>query len=724
MTAPKEWLTANEIAKACLPGLPTTKRRINTYILQNNWQTAHRGLSNDLPVARRRVGRGGGWEYHIDILPPPARAALDLTPVNECVAKVSSQGGVKAFVSLPRPSRPASAKTAVRMVVMALFRRLEIPPSRSAAFVKSYNSRQLDLPSWFYEVIPQIAVRSIERWACKVHNEGSLTVLSDDTSRRGRKCVIETASGGEPAKYVIALKVKQPHLSLSIIRDLLQAKWPKGLMTPQGEVVDIPTLRTLQTWWKGWRRDNPGAFTYHTDPDKWRSKYEPCGVGAYRWVKALNQLWEIDASPADVLLADGKRWTVYVGIDVWSRSMVAMVAPTARSSAVRALTRKMILALGVPTTVRTDNGSDFKAFNSLHALAALGISHDVCDPREPAKKAIVERAIGTLNRSCLQLLDGYIGASVADRKKIEARLAAQKRGERPVILESSSLSASDLQAHLDAWIANRYDKKVHSTLAQTPEARRASWTKPVAVIENERALDVLLADLAGKDGLRVVTKQGLSIERGWYGASALGAHVGQKVLVRHSPEDWGRVWVFTAAGTEFIAEAICYERAGINSREAADQLREAKVQAKAHARKVIGRAKDMRGLSNSLAALAHQPATNLHTLPRAGSSHKTPALEAATQSIRKRTWTASKEDLAAQADLKRCLAQKATSKQETPKERFTRARHLEDRLEQGKPVEVSDVQWLQRYQTTAEYEGHAVLFKAFSPTPTVAEAIK
>ena len=63
------WWTAAELAEARLPGLPTTKRRINALAERECWQAAE-------GKARRRAGRGGGWEYHWHLLPLSARTRL------------------------------------------------------------------------------------------------------------------------------------------------------------------------------------------------------------------------------------------------------------------------------------------------------------------------------------------------------------------------------------------------------------------------------------------------------------------------------------------------------------------------------------------------------------------------------------------------------------------------------------------------------------------------
>ena len=63
-----EWLTARELADIKLAGLPATARAFQIMAKRENWKN----LGSE--KARKRKGRGGGWEYHISCLPAEAQA--------------------------------------------------------------------------------------------------------------------------------------------------------------------------------------------------------------------------------------------------------------------------------------------------------------------------------------------------------------------------------------------------------------------------------------------------------------------------------------------------------------------------------------------------------------------------------------------------------------------------------------------------------------------------
>lgn len=70
----KSWFTAAELADLALPGLPTSKRKINERADAENW--ALKVDDNGEPRARPRKGRGGGLEYHLSLLPTAAKGEL------------------------------------------------------------------------------------------------------------------------------------------------------------------------------------------------------------------------------------------------------------------------------------------------------------------------------------------------------------------------------------------------------------------------------------------------------------------------------------------------------------------------------------------------------------------------------------------------------------------------------------------------------------------------
>lgn len=69
LTPSQEWWTAEELASAGLPDLPASRQGVEAAIKRLQWRA-------DPNHARRRAGKGGGWEYSWRLLPDRAKRKL------------------------------------------------------------------------------------------------------------------------------------------------------------------------------------------------------------------------------------------------------------------------------------------------------------------------------------------------------------------------------------------------------------------------------------------------------------------------------------------------------------------------------------------------------------------------------------------------------------------------------------------------------------------------
>ncbi len=263
-----------------------------------------------------------------------------------------------------------------------------------------------------------VGTRSLRRWrlACRgIAPEARLAALTD---RPGRgRC--GPLTGGQMRDCVKALIYAHgPHLTASHAVRVLQAR--------HGEA---PSLRAVQRWLRRWRAENAQTLAAVTDPDGHRSLYAPA-FG--KWTGSIaepNALWELDSTKADVVCTDG-RMAIVGALDVWSRRGRLLVVPVSRATAICALLRRCLIDWGVPRAVRTDGGKDYVSTHLRRVLQDLGIAHDICPPYTPEAKPHIERWLGTVARDLFAFLPGFIGHSVADRKRIEAHKSmAERRGE-------------------------------------------------------------------------------------------------------------------------------------------------------------------------------------------------------------------------------------------------------------------------------------------------------
>lgn len=693
----KDWLAIAELAAAKLPGLPFSKHGVRIYAERHGWVGA---VSDDgMALSRRKDGKGGGHEFHISLLPQVALTRLEAkrgrhqTP--EDVARETAK--LKA--------RDVSRRDA-RLFVIARaedFARTHTDLSRDqafAAYAAAYNARTAEVPEWVRLALKGLSGRTLQRWR-KFRNANELHKVAGLHGQRRGGYGIEQLLDGKVAVFIGALIVKQPFLAAPQVRALVDGKFG-------AELGELPSPRTFQRYVTDWKRDNALVLRKLTDPDGFKSSARLSGSNMNAHVRALNQLWEIDASPADVLTTDG-RHAIYVVIDTWSRRMLVLVTKTPRTEATLALIRRAILLWGVPDAIKTDNGSDFTSQRFVAAMNSLGIAHIMTDTFAAEQKGTVERAIGTLQRGLMPLLPGFVGHSVADRKVIEQRKAfAARLGESEEDTFCVEISAAELQTICDEYAANVYGHAAHRGLnGQSPFHKAASWTGGVRRIENERALDLLLMPM----GTRTATKQGISIDKGWFISPDLMP--GTRYLCRQDPEDMGRLFVFEDEAGAYVTTAICPERAGIDPREAvrlarerqAELIKERAAEVRSEARKIKPR--DMIGWQLEA---ARRKAANLTPFPHKASPHTSDALTAAADA----TGADDLPPVTVEA-MPSLVATNVVKLPETPKQKFTRAVRLEACVAAGDPLSTEDAMWLGSYQTTAEYRSQKDMLEAFGP---------
>lgn len=707
----KLWLSAAKIAALHLPSLPRTRENIVRFAERNGWnsQTEH---------VRPRAGRGGGVEYHFHILPPEARAEyvarhVEMVDIPTSIARDAAQEPQASTIT-----GPASEARDARLALLTLADRYadDAKLSRKVAdahFADLYNLGRLEIAGWIRSEVKSLTARTLARWRA-AQRSGNVSRLAVDraAARRGTG-VLDRANGGEVKTFLLALLAKQPQLTAHHLRGLAADRFPRVLVGDR--ILPLPPIRTFQHALKAWREEYRNELMRIRDPDGYKSRVR-FAARVTQPATRLNEVWQIDASPADMLTIDG-RCNLYVCVDIYSRRLIGLVTRTPRAAGVGLLIRKAILAWGVPERIKTDNGSDFVAHESQRLFAALGIEHEIAPPFSPEKKGHVERAIGTLQRGLMRTLEGFVGHSVADRKIIEGRKGfARRLGETPEDAFEVRLTAADLQARVDEWCAINYGHAPHSGLnGASPFAVTASYAGTIRKISDERALDMLLAPAAGKNGRRVVTKSGIRIDGAYYIGGFL--EVGEEVHVRMDPADLGRAHVYSLDGLAYLGEIIAPDLAGIDpvaaiAKVQAEQKRvmdEALAPVRKQARAI--RAKD---IAPALHRQALIDAGKLAEFPKRTEVHETPALAAAHDAAQgnDRAPVHSADVVSLQQKLITEAAAPVVPlrESETDHQLWNRALKVEARIARGESVDVETLMWLGGFREGPVYRGFALTY--------------
>lgn len=704
------WLSAQEIADAAtaglMPGLPATERSVRRLAARDNWAETN--------LARLRDGRtgGGGLEYHIDLLPRGVR-------LNWLAHHLTFQ---PTDFRPPLVDGPVSASGDARAVLLRLAERFKTSSGLSqrkadGLFCDIHDSGLINLPDWIETTIQSVTPRTLARWR-KAVSEGNNIAKCGRPKGSG---ILDRAHDGAIRDLIIAAIASQPFLKAKHCRALVRDRFGAKLTltddkTGEMRAIPLPTVRMFQFALKEWRAEYRNELMRLTDPDGYRSKIEFTATGSQRAAR-LNEVWQIDASPADVMLTTG-RHAIYMAVDVYSRRSIVLATPTPRASAVGLLIRKCLMAWGVPEKIKTDNGSDFVAKQTKRLFSALEIEIELSPPYQPKSKGIVERTIGTFQRD-LATCPGFIGHSVADRKVIESRKAFSKRlGASDTELFGIEMDLKDFQSWCDSWAAEIYGHDTHAGLGgRTPFAAASAYDGTVRRIEHEAALDVLLAPIASGDGLRRVSKQGVRVDGALY--LPFGVMPGTNVLVRMDPADLGRVMLFDPETEAFLGEAICPDLAGLDP---VAVIAKAKAMQKDHEQDRLHdirrsmRSLKPRDVANALLNDGARRAEALVAFPERREGFRTAALDAAGEASAPAAAPVA-PSLAASARHSALIAEFRAKPAEKPAEsdidRFRRAIDLERRIAAGEPVSPEQAVWLASYQKTPPYRSRRLMFEEF-----------
>jgi transposase InsO family protein len=641
------YATAKEFLLLDIPGFPDTEQGIKFRAKSLAWPS------------RPRKGRGGGVEYPI-LGTPEANKVLSAeqqTYVRSILEAQSSEAEtttIKGIIETKRAAKAQHQETQAEAIqaINALpdhamermnartqilnawvsFQRSHIPPIGKTAseplFVIAYNEGQIKVDDWVREIVPTLSVSTLRRWQQIVQQKGISGLGSSYGNRKGCGLI---DSQEEVQTFIVAMMTDFPHVEEKQVLIGLQARFGKR------SDVKIPSHRSIERWMKAWKASHAQTFTALSNPDEWKNKFMVAYGNASENIERLNQRWELDGTPADLLLADGKRYTLIGAIDVFGRRPKLLLSPTSRAVSVAALLRRAILDWGVPEMIKTDNGSDYASKHINMVAMGLGIEQVFCPPFSPWHKPHIERFFRTFSHSFLELLPGFIGHNVAERKALEARKSfadrLMKRGETVEI----GLTPEEFQRFCDRWCEEYYMHEPHEGLnGKTPWQVVSGWPHPIRRIDDERVLDILLAEAPNGDGQRTVHKGGIRIDGAWFIAPELEAYVGQKVQVRFDPMDLGRIYVFGRQEQGFVCVAECPERTGIDRQEVAIKTREEqkkRVQEERRALKAAAKKVKTDEVVNEILEARAEKAGKLTRFPSPIEHHDSEGIRAAAEAI-------------------------------------------------------------------------------------------
>ena len=675
-----------------------------------------------------RQGRGGGYEWLLESMPESTRQAV-ATAIAASIASATPQSPrvdssmftVNTLADIPEHKRERAGARALLVSMAREFGAASGAPRTAAyeVFAHEYNRGAISAPDWARTLLPRVCRASLCNWEDAMSGEGLAALAGKQGQHRKGKGVIDSTPG--MAEHIISELVNFHNISAASIMEALEAKF-KGQR--------LPTLRGLQRWVKDYRAQNEQVLLKIQNPDGWRSKYQAAAGSRSAGIERINQLWEMDSSPTDLLLADSKRYTLIGVVDVASRRGKLQLVKNSNSSGVCSLLRRSFLDFGIPESLKLDNGSEYVGYQVTTTIHDLGIIPDYCPPFSPEQKPHVERFFKTFQHGFCVRLPGFIGHCVADRKAIESRRSfaeriSKKQGEKPAI--ELRYTPEEFQAICDSWCQDIYNERVHSELGVSPNDAAAQGRGTLRRIADERALDLLLMPLARNNGICRVTKKGLRIDCGDFHSPLLGGLEGQDVQVRRDEHDAGYAYVFNLDGI-FICRAEDPNLTGVS-------LRELALARKAHQKAIIGeKVKEAKRIAAKIKPhetvamiLDHKAEVAAQNRARrateTGVDYTTPALDQAALAARAADMhiptpmtpeeVSRRDALVAELAARPDGREPETLEDLDGREAFYAAMRLEERIRDRAPLTPEQTKWLLGYQSTYFYSTWRNMYEDF-----------
>ncbi|MCC7097305.1 MAG: Mu transposase C-terminal domain-containing protein [Thermomonas sp.] len=527
-----DWFTAAELAELKLSGLSGAKRKINALADEGNWAVACG--PNGEPLARRRVGRGGGYEYHVSLLPAAARADLarrghEVEPAADGGQPGDADSGLWHWFAQQSDAVKGEAKRRVAIL------------DRVDAFVDAGMSASTAVLA--VAEAEAVASSTIWNWRKLAHGVTAADRLPALAPRRqggGRELEIDAELWRELLSDY--LRLSQPRWSECCRRIETIAK-ARGLA--------VPHWRTL---WRKFEREVPAPVVIlRRKGDEALRRAMPAQTRSVADLHAM-ELVNIDGHTCDVFVNWGNdpkgnpiiaRPTLIAIQDVYSRKFLAWrIARSEDMVTARMVFADLFRSWGIPKGLLADNGRAFaskwltggaatrfrfkvREEDPVGLLTALGINIHWAKPYRGQSKPI-ERGFRDL------------ASAIAKHPAFEGAYTGNNPLAKP---DNYASRAVDLDAFLAVWNAgmeahnnqaNRRSEMARGALSFDQVFAASYAIAPIGKATDEQLRMALLAS----DQLTADRRTGaIRLGGNSYWSDELIELAGQGVVVRFDPEN-------------------------------------------------------------------------------------------------------------------------------------------------------------------------------------------
>jgi len=544
------WFTAMEIAehsKKCgMKLMPTTKRRVNSYIKRHDWFSIP-GLTRNRDGSRG----GGGTEYHISLLPPELIAYLQAeaekrrSKTDSKTAMALEEGRQKELVTTDLTARQRSVMEARAGLLNKVEQaQIRLGQSRRQAIMSFLEWLKTDITDEAAGLVVRandragklstVSYRTLYNWF-KLRDEDGVSALAPNLTRKADD-LPEWFDGflahfARPQKPAVA----------KALRD-----YTKLLPDPSKAPNYDQVQRALKKLDKSF-----GTIARHRGREG-RLALKARMAYVIRSTEGL--------LPSSVYTADGQTFDAEIAhpihgqafrpeitsiLDVATRKCVGYsVGLSENTIVIIDALRMACVRYGIPAIFYVDRGSGYKNSaidNELTGFAArLGITKMHALPQNSQAKGLIERFNGTVLVPLAKSFPTYIGADM-DREAGQKVHKITRKELREFGTSKTLPSWKSFLAAMDEEMAD-YNNRPHSSLdGTTPNEAWANHVadgfQPVEVTQAEEE------DLFRPYVKRKTNRALVEWLKNKYFHQALEGHHGTYVLVGYDIHDAQHVWV-------------------------------------------------------------------------------------------------------------------------------------------------------------------------------------
>lgn len=559
----KNWFTTAELASFSLIGLPPKQNRIAELAKAQKWNERINAMGE--PLARKRQSRGGGYEYHIDLLPITARKAIleaVKNPSNDEAKPFEKQKYDWAWFDCQ--NQKTKDEAIQRLLIVQI--------------IENYcQNLKISDAVWIVSQEKKISIATLWNWLKLiegVEQSDRLPALAPRRKGGGNKAQIDDDLWQLFCSDF--LRMSKPTYSACYERTGRIAA-ERGILMPSLKTFQRRLEQEFSTREIILRRDGDKAFDELTP---WQTR-SVAHLYPMHTIVLDGHRWDVSTSISEKYGKKPDQRPVSVAItDLYSRKILAVRTGFSETAE---LTRLALMDVfkkyGVPKIALMDNGRGF-ASNMISGgaptrfrwqitedeakgiLVSLGVRPQFCTPGHGQAKPI-ERSFRDLAEyvSKAPFCEGaYLGNSPTNQPA--------NRGARTVDFD-------EFVEHINMEVIYHNNRMGRRTETAKGESFDAVFAKHYANAPIGKATDAQLriASLTALN-VRANTKNGsFSIENNLYWSVEMTPLAGEKIIVRYDPDQLhDSVHVYKLSG-EFYATIKCQNATGFYDTRAAKESR-------------------------------------------------------------------------------------------------------------------------------------------------------